>query len=56
MKQGTFMTDEVHYCIPCSLMGALVHTLLIKKQLMDIFCYRAAKIRAWADQQKKSVS
>jgi len=51
MKQGTFMTDEVHYCIPCSLMGALVHTLLIKKQLMDIFCHRAAKILAWANQQ-----
>ena len=54
-KQGTFMTDEVHYCIPFFLIGTLAHTLLIKKQLMDIFCYRAAKIYAWADQQKNSI-
>jgi ligand-binding SRPBCC domain-containing protein len=54
-KQGTFMTDEVHYCIPFSLLGTLVHTLLIKKQLMDIFCYRAAKIYEWAEQQKDSI-
>jgi len=55
-QQGTFMTDEVHYCIPFSLIGTLVHTLLIKKQLMDIFCYRSAKIHEWADQQKDSIA
>lgn len=54
--QGIHMTDEVRYCMPFSLIGTLVHKLLVKKQLMDIFCYRAEKIREWADQQKKSVS
>ena len=51
-KEGTVITDEVHYCVPFSFIGTLVHQLIIKKQLMDIFCYRAAKILAWADQQK----
>jgi len=46
---GTFMTDEVQYTVPFSRVGELCHNLVIKRQLLDIFCYRAAKINAWAD-------
>jgi ligand-binding SRPBCC domain-containing protein len=46
---GTLMTDEVRYTLPFSLIGELMHTLAIRKQLLDIFCYRAIKINAWAN-------
>jgi len=52
--QGTFMTDEVRYTLPFSWMGTFSHTVFIKKQLRDIFCYRAAKILEWVNQQENS--
>jgi hypothetical protein len=52
IDKDTFMTDEVSYRIPFSAMGTLVHSLLIKRQLLDIFSYRAAKILEWAGQQR----
>jgi hypothetical protein len=55
IEQGTFMTDEVRYCLPFSCMGTLVHTLFIKRQLLDIFCFRAAKIREWVSKQENTL-
>ena len=51
---GTFMTDEVQYTVPFSRIGELCHNLVIRSQLLDIFCYRAAKINAWADNQRSN--
>lgn len=38
---GTMMTDEVRYALPFGLFGALVHNLFVKRQLENIFGYRA---------------
>ena len=48
-EQGdkTLMLDRVVYRLPFSYLGGLVHTLIVKSQLKDIFCYRAVKIREW---------
>ena len=46
---GTLMTDEVCYRLPFSAVGHLLHTLLIRRQLMDIFHYRTAKILEWVN-------
>jgi ligand-binding SRPBCC domain-containing protein len=45
---GTVMRDRVTYQLPCGLAGGLVHWLIVRRQLMDIFRYRAARIDAWA--------
>lgn len=37
---GVEMRDQVHYKLPFGLLGALAHTLFVKKQLNDIFTYR----------------
>jgi len=48
-EQGerTLMLDRVVYRLPFSPFGKLVHALIVKNQLKDIFCYRAVKIREW---------
>jgi len=48
-EQGetTLMFDTVVYKIPFSYLGKAVHTLIVKNQLKDIFCYRALKIMEW---------
>ena len=51
VEGGTLMTDEVIYHMPFSSLGTLVHALLIKRQLLDIFRYRAAKICEWISRQ-----
>lgn len=43
---GTLMKDEVVYKIP--LVAVPVHGFIIKKQLEEIFRYRAGKIAEWA--------
>ena len=43
----TLMLDRVVYRLPFSYPGRLVHALIVKNQLKDIFCYRAMKIREW---------
>lgn len=48
-EQGetTLMFDTVTYKLPFSYIGKAAHTLMVKKQLKDIFCYRALKIMEW---------
>jgi ligand-binding SRPBCC domain-containing protein len=41
---GTEMTDIVHYKIPFGFLGDLANTILVKKQLADIFDYRFQKL------------
>ena len=45
--ESTLMLDTVVYKIPFSFLGRAVHGLFVKKQLQDIFCYRALKIMEW---------
>lgn len=47
IPEGTVMTDQVTYVVPFFFMGALIHEIILGKQLMDIFCYRAVKIHEW---------
>jgi hypothetical protein len=47
--QGTLMRDEVTYTL--YMPAFLIHDLLIRKKLMNIFSYRAEKITVWAEQK-----
>ena len=50
VPEGTRMKDRVTYAL--YLPALMVHPLLIRKNLIDIFSYRAVKIAEWADEQK----
>ncbi len=48
VKGGTFMRDTVTYRLPFGPLGAAVHAIAVRKQLEDIFRYRARRIDEWA--------
>ena len=58
-KDGsTLMKDEVTYRLPFGPFGKLLHSLIIRIQLRDIFRYRAVRIAQWAEggfQRKEQV-
>tara|TARA_B100001094_G_scaffold72178_1_gene68338 strand:- start:117 stop:578 length:462 start_codon:yes stop_codon:yes gene_type:complete len=39
-KDGVFMKDHVHYMMPLGLLGRIVHPLIVKPRLNEIFNYR----------------
>jgi len=41
VEGGTLMTDEVRYALPFGFLGGMVHALWVKRQLKQIFDYRA---------------
>lgn len=41
---GTLVHDEVRYAMPYGLPGRIVHALVVKRQLNDIFEYRAKAV------------
>ena len=43
-ERGTIMIDEVRYALPFGLIGRIVHSLWVKRQLDGIFDYRASVI------------
>jgi ligand-binding SRPBCC domain-containing protein len=45
---GTIMRDTVIYRLPFGPVGRLAHALVVRRQLEDIFRYRAQRIDAWA--------
>ncbi len=45
---GTVMHDRVSYVLPLGMLGDAVHVLAVKRQLEDIFRYRARRIDEWA--------
>jgi ligand-binding SRPBCC domain-containing protein len=47
VPEGTRMLDTVTYQLPLGPLGNLAHTLAVKRQLDDIFRYRAMRIDAW---------
>jgi ligand-binding SRPBCC domain-containing protein len=46
---GTLMKDSITYRIPFGFLGKILHEFIIRKQLRDIFSYRAIRIAEWAD-------
>lgn len=50
-ETGTLMKDEVTYRL--YLPALILHPLIIRRKLMDIFTYRAVKIMEWADNTQR---
>jgi len=48
VSEGTLMSDTVAYQLPLGPLGNLVHALTVRRQLEDIFRYRAMRINEWA--------
>jgi ligand-binding SRPBCC domain-containing protein len=44
---GTYIADTVDYTIPFGALGRLIHRLQIKSDLVEIFDYRARRVKAW---------
>ncbi|MDA8100328.1 MAG: SRPBCC family protein [Nitrospiraceae bacterium] len=45
---GTLMRDVVTYRLPFGPLGNVVHAVAVRRQLEDIFRYRAVRIEEWA--------
>jgi ligand-binding SRPBCC domain-containing protein len=41
---GVLMEDLIHYKLPLGFLGQIMHSLVVKKQLQQIFGYREAKL------------
>jgi ligand-binding SRPBCC domain-containing protein len=48
LSEGTLMTDTVTYQLPFGPLGNLLHVFTVRRQLEDIFRYRAMRIHEWA--------
>jgi len=44
--EGTLIQDTVNYALPLGIIGLLVHTLFVKRQLQSIFDFRTSAINA----------
>lgn len=44
-RGGTMIQDEVQYALPFGPLGRLAHAVLVRRDLRDIFDYRARKMR-----------
>jgi len=44
VKGGVLMTDMVNYAIPYGVIGRLANTLLVAKQLKDVFAFREKEV------------
>jgi ligand-binding SRPBCC domain-containing protein len=45
--EGTLINDAVQYTLPFGALGKLVHTLIVKRRLENIFKYRAEAIEGY---------
>ena len=43
-EKGTKMTDVVHYALPLGFIGRMLHVLVVKNKLKEIFEYRVLNI------------
>lgn len=43
-EKGVMMTDSVSYKVPFGVLGRVIHSLLIKKQLLAIFQFRIEEV------------
>lgn len=53
---GVEMTDVVHYKVPMGILGRLLNSMFIKKQLKDIFDYRYQKLEEKFNAVKKAAA
>lgn len=44
VAEGTLMTDIVHYAIPLGILGRMMHPIIVRKKLKEIFDYRFQKV------------
>lgn len=51
-KNGTKITDVIHYQIPLGFLGKLLHPLLVKPKLDAIFKYRSEQIKLLFNKNK----
>jgi ligand-binding SRPBCC domain-containing protein len=49
---NTLMRDTVKYALPFSVIGRIAHELIIRRQLKDIFSYRAMMINRWVEERE----
>lgn len=49
--EGTLMRDTITYELPFGLLGNTVHALVLRRQLEDIFSYRAMRIDEWSREE-----
>jgi len=47
-EAGTLMTDIVTYRLPLGLLGNIAHRIAVRRQLENIFRFRAVSVDAWA--------
>ena len=53
---GVEMTDIIHYGIPLGILGQIANNLFVKKQLKDIFAYRAKIVNElWPVQSSRKI-
>lgn len=45
VENGTLVEDLVHYKLPFGFLGTIMHALVVRKQLKDIFHYREKKLK-----------
>jgi len=47
-EQGTLMRDIVTYRLPLGPLGSIAHRFAVRRQLENIFRYRAVRVDAWS--------
>jgi len=45
-SEGTLIRDTVNYALPFGVLGSLVHAIIVKRQLWNIFDHRSSVIRS----------
>ena len=53
ISEGTLMTDTVTYQLPLGPLGNFAHAFMVRRQLEDIFRYRATRIDEWVKGEMK---
>jgi hypothetical protein len=52
--EGTLMTDDVKYAVPFGCLGRLVHSLWVRRQLNEIFDFRAGVMEQLLEAEESS--
>ena len=45
ISEGVLMKDEVYYALPFGIIGQIIHSVMIKSRLKEIFAYRREILR-----------
>ena len=45
VREGVLMKDEVHYALPLGILGRVIHSLIVKKKIREIFQYRGEALK-----------